>query len=1123
MSCQPREYFLNGKAIILNKYQEVENAKNDQDIEANSGFHQSSIGKNMNQTGNHFVDSNGFNNQTQLPISPNSNNYINQSGELNTLYSPNSNNINSPTQNFDNNNFNNTNTNGFQTQKNFYNTDGQNYAYQNNDFSDLGTRTNYNRAYNPYNPNMNSQTQNQNTMNEEMRRHLESLVQNLYDYYYTTKGFFQNDPKILIDFYWEYKRKFIKKIRVPEKIKELMNFREEDVESCISYFLNNIKERMINGSTYYNSTTYNTKIKRSSSVKPGHENNINNKCNSNFTKETLRRLYPKQEEMEKREKDKLNCDDFNNFFTKLLNYYRKEKNKLTNDKDELIHFWSNIENKEKKGLQWENGESDLIEEMELFFNDEEIIERLSNIFFQHTKVRTYHPRPLHDFWAKDLTEINRYYKGLKKHTKDDLYLLLTKYYEQLGKEKKDKFDKIENDKREKQRKEIMDKKREILEKKEEREKRINELAEPKDRYKTGRVMRELQKQFKYDNIIKKMIKNEFKDNKIFKFPEEYAVRDEDEQKDILFKHDLEKGAIVKNKDEKIKQQIEEAYDEYNYKKDKNRPQREKKAEERKQLLKFIKEKVKEYYKKMTKRLEKDKDGIESINIFLNNMYKEMSRKHRNATKLYFKRPRCEVLKKTYKYKKNHTFYPRKLKYYFFRLLRRIGTDNNGKIIFAKNDNLPFWSPSLSNNCKVHGNNCPIYCCHNTHNDMIKELRDKNFNTNFNIKKNKKKLVEKETLNLWKRPDIKKEKEKIFMCFDDAEHCTFEPKLMKKDNELEKDEVINSRLNNMNWVNDMGKNFTAVRGTIYKEGILKRAKIFFEDGRYENTIKELQKAFDLEAIKIFKKNGEYKPKQKDKDNNENKPRSIFDRKKDVNEPTEDFKNEKNLQLIDEVYFMLKTIEIYRKKQKNQSKQLAKEIDMIEYNKKFVNNARVNTKDVSNSEYTDKNPQFVFVKDKYFNCKGEMCPLKEKCPNLNPKSKEQCKYAHQISELKFNQQIKENIKLRKNLLTTLAKGQEPNMKYEWVPTGPLVSCIGCGMTFNDLKRVHTVEVGGGGAKSAGKGICGFCQYNKRNDKQIELNKRATIKKNKIILEKREKRLEKEKQEKSKNKNIKTQYKK
>ena len=174
-------------------------------------------------------------------------------------------------------------------------------------------------------------------------------------------------------------------------------------------------------------------------------------------------------------------------------------------------------------------------------------------------------------------------------------------------------------------------------------------------------MLELKDKFKYDNIIKKMIKNEFKDNKLFKYPEEYAVRDEDEQNDILFKHDLEKGAKDKNKDDKIKQQIEETYEDYNYQKDKNRPKREKKLEEKKNLFNFIKEKAKEYFKKMSKRLEKDQNGTESINLFLNNMYKEMSRKHRNATKLYFKKPRCEVLKKTYKYKRNHVYYPRELK------------------------------------------------------------------------------------------------------------------------------------------------------------------------------------------------------------------------------------------------------------------------------------------------------------------------------------------------------------------------------------------------------------------------------------------------------------------------------
>ena len=103
-----RDYFLNGKAIILDKYQDVENAKNDQDMDAvnsmGSGVYQSSVGRNFNQTDNQFQESNRFDNQPKIPISSNTNNYINQSGELNTLYSPNSNNLNSPTQMFDTNN-----------------------------------------------------------------------------------------------------------------------------------------------------------------------------------------------------------------------------------------------------------------------------------------------------------------------------------------------------------------------------------------------------------------------------------------------------------------------------------------------------------------------------------------------------------------------------------------------------------------------------------------------------------------------------------------------------------------------------------------------------------------------------------------------------------------------------------------------------------------------------------------------------------------------------------------------------------------------------------------------------------------------------------------------------------
>lgn len=103
-------------------------------------------------------------------------------------------------------------------------------------------------------------------------------------------------------------------------------------------------------------------------------------------------------------------------------------------------------------------------------------------------------------------------------------------------------------------------------------------------------MLELKDKFKYDNIIKKMIKNEFKDNKLFKYPEEYAVRDEDEQQDILFKHDLEKNKSNKNKDDKIKEQIEEAYDKYVDDKRANDIKKTKRLNEKKQLFDFIKKK-----------------------------------------------------------------------------------------------------------------------------------------------------------------------------------------------------------------------------------------------------------------------------------------------------------------------------------------------------------------------------------------------------------------------------------------------------------------------------------------------------------------------------------------------------
>ena len=428
MSYQVREYFCNGQSILPGSYEEVEKAKHDQEIDAlnsmGSGMYQSSQGNNFNQTGNQFQDSTGFNNYGQNPNSSHTNNMTNQNGEI---YSPNSNNMNYPVQLFDSNsNFNNTYGNTFQSQNNFYNrTDGQNLINQNNNMNNVGMRTNYQ----PYYPN-NQNIQNSNTQFNSQS--LEKEVENLYDFYYARRGYFPNEPDTLYKFYIEYKNQYDKGIRVNERLKPLMQYIKEDVKECIKYCINRIRNRFRGNSTNYNSTfSDSNKFKRTANFSSSMDLKVKNSYNPKFSKETLRRLYPRQTELEMREKQKLNCDNFNQFFKKLLDYYNKEKNKKTNDCEELKQFWIDIEDKRKKGLEWENGDKDFLEEMDLFFSEDEVVKRTSDLFYRHTKFRTYGPYPLHNFWERDLTSLDRYYNGLAHYSKDGFLQLLINYFNKL--------------------------------------------------------------------------------------------------------------------------------------------------------------------------------------------------------------------------------------------------------------------------------------------------------------------------------------------------------------------------------------------------------------------------------------------------------------------------------------------------------------------------------------------------------------------------------------------------------------------------------------------------------------------------------------------------------------------
>jgi hypothetical protein len=69
------------------------------------------------------------------------------------------------------------------------------------------------------------------------------------------------------------------------------------------------------------------------------------------------------------------------------------------------------------------------------------------------------------------------------------------------------------------------------EKKEKRkpdQERLSKLAKPKDKWKVGKKLMELQKMFPHDRVLERMITEEFSKNQAFRYPAEYDVYNKQE-------------------------------------------------------------------------------------------------------------------------------------------------------------------------------------------------------------------------------------------------------------------------------------------------------------------------------------------------------------------------------------------------------------------------------------------------------------------------------------------------------------------------------------------------------------------------------------------------------------------
>jgi hypothetical protein len=223
---------------------------------------------------------------------------------------------------------------------------------------------------------------------------------------------------------------------------------------------------------------------------------------------------------------------------------------------------------------------------------------------------------------------------------------------------------------------------------------------------------------------------------------------------------------------------------------------------------------------------------------------------------------------------------------------------------------------------------------------------------------------------------------------EAENCTFEPKInFKKEKDSKEDnkeeEIINKRVSNKEWVDSMGKNFTSKFPLRYKEGICKKAYVLFLDGKFTEVIRELEKAFDIEAIKckFDPKYAEYMKKKKanEKKSEQEKQEEQFEmyrpEKKVGTIEKDNFSNPKNHEICLQVYEILKGIDDYNKSRLKDSKRLKEELKIIEQTKNdkpFLENTTIKEENVKEDGL---NHSIKYTKDKYFKFfKTMMCPLK-----------------------------------------------------------------------------------------------------------------------------------------------------
>jgi len=111
--------------------------------------------------------------------------------------------------------------------------------------------------------------------------------------------------------------------------------------------------------------------------------------------------------------------------------------------------------------------------------------------------------------------------------------------------------------------------------------------------------------------------------------------------------------------------------------------------------------------------------------------------------------------------------------------------------------------------------------------------------------------------VWRRRDFKKAIDKVLMMHSEQENSTFEPEAgsmsktidiaLRANPNLRKDGLFDEP-DPEAYVKKLGNNFEKSHPEVYKVGVLKRAKLMYKEGKYDDALKRLYDGFNVESIK-----------------------------------------------------------------------------------------------------------------------------------------------------------------------------------------------------------------------------------------------------------------------------------